>query len=38
MGLQKDQARKSLKYDVHLHQSKRGKRKEEERGKTVQGT
>ena len=37
MGLDKDQARKSLKYDVHLQQSKRGKHKEE-RGKTVQGT
>lgn len=30
MGLEKDQAKKSLKYDVRLCQSKRGKCKGEE--------
>ena len=38
MGLEKDQARKSLKYDVRLCQSKKRKCKEEEGVKTVQGT
>lgn len=38
MGLEKDQARKSLKYDVHLRQSKRRKCKQEEGEKTVQVT
>ena len=33
MELEKDQARKSLKYEVRLCQSKRGKCKEEEGGK-----